>query len=160
MSIPSTTMLQAAELMASMSSTEQPVPTPGCAGSSIYKPEKCAKTPLICPVRQFGRNPCTKKGLRKNFKTSTWNWIVSDLVRSPLRRTLSWGKKGKTSTTSTTTNNWTVDVLLRNPLQRGEGYDRRHFNQLFHQLRLANRCSQRDVYGQDLGHFDSLLRIR
>ena len=110
------------------------------------------------------------------MRTSTWNWNVSDLVRSPLRRTLSWGKTlkistetparnwivndllgshrimlsrektGKTSTSSTTTNNWNVDVLLHNPLQRGEGNDRRHFNQLFNQLRrrIIESRKQRD----------------
>ena len=51
-------------------------------------------------------------------------------------------------------------VLLHNPLQRGKGYDRRHFHQLFRQLRIANSGSQRDVMGQDLGHCDNLLGNR
>ena len=43
--------------------------------------------------------------------------------------------------------------------QHGPGYDRRHFHQLFHQLRLANCRSQGDVLRQDHGHFDNLLLI-
>ena len=83
------------------------------------------------------------KSLRKILKTSTWN--VSDLVRSPLRRTLSWGKTSKIST-KTPSRNWIVYDL------------RRHFHQLFRQLQLANHRSHKDVHGQDLGHFDNLLK--
>ena len=107
----------------------------------------------------FGRTLSWGKTLKISSETPARNWIVNDLLGSH-RIMLSREKTGKTSTSSTTTNNWNVDVLLRNPLQRGEGNDRRHFNQVFHQLRLANRSSQRDVHGQDLRHFDSLLRIR
>ena len=56
--------------------------------------------------------------------------------------------------------NWNVHVLLYNPLQRGKGYDRRHFHQLFRQLRVANSGLHGDIIGQDLGHFDNLLGIR
>ena len=85
---------------------------------------------------------------------------IPTLIKKERKSERTNAQRGKTSTSSTTANNWNVNVLLRNPLQRGEGYDRRHFNQLFHQLRLANRSSQRDVHGQDLGHLNSLLRIR
>ena len=176
--------------MASTSSTAHPVPAPGCAGSShfFYPKEKCEK-PLDLPRPANRTKPLHDESLRKTLRTSTWNWNVSDLVRSPLRRTLSWGKTSqistktparnwivndllgshrvivsldktrKTSTSSTATNNWNVGVLLRSPLQRGEGYDRRHFNQLFHQLRLANRSSQRDVHGQDLQEMEDVWHL-
>ena len=58
------------------------------------------------------------------------------------------------------TRNWNVNVLLHYPLQQGKGYDRRHFHQLFRQLRIANIVSHRNIVRQDLGHFDNLLGIR
>ena len=36
---------------------------------------------------------------------------------------------------------------------------RRHFHQLFRQLRIANSGSHRDIIRRDLGHFNNLLRI-
>ena len=50
-------------------------------------------------------------------------------------------------------------MLLHGPLQ-GIGHDRRHFNQLFRQLRIAHCDAHRDVLTRDLGHFDNLLGIR
>ena len=66
----------------------------------------------------------------------------------------------KTRVSPSTTRNWNVDVLLRSPPEGRTGYDRRHFHQLFHQLRVAHRGAHRDVIEQDLGHFDSLLGNR
>ena len=45
------------------------------------------------------------------------HWNVSDLLRSPLQRTMSWGKTLETSSNSTTTN-WSVNDLLTSALQR------------------------------------------
>ena len=39
-------------------------------------------------------------------------------------------------------------------LQPRIGYDRRHFHQLFHQLRVTQNRTHRDVLRKDLGHFD------
>ena len=85
--------------------------------------------------------------LLKSVIPTTRNWIVNDLLAS--HRILSWEKTGKTSTSSTTTNYWDVNVLLHSPLQRGKGNDRQHFNQLFHQLRLATGTSHRNIVRQD-----------
>ena len=49
------------------------------------------------------------------------------------------GKILKTGSSPSTTRNWNVDVLLRNPLQRRTRYDRRHFHQLFCQLRVSGK---------------------
>ena len=70
------------------------------------------------------------------------------------------GKTLKTSVSPSTTRNRNIGVLLHTELQPGIGYDRWHFHQLFHLLRLANYRSQGDVLGQDLRHFDDLLGIR
>ena len=92
-------------------------------------------------------------------ETPARNRIVNDLLGS--QRILSWEKTGKTSISSSTTiNNWNANIPLHNLLQQRLGYDRRHFHQLFHQLRLANCRSQGDVLRQDRGHFDNLLGIR
>ena len=44
--------------------------------------------------------------------------------------------------------------------KKEEGYDSRHFHQLFRQLRIAKSGSHRNIVRQDLGHFDNLLGIR
>ena len=66
----------------------------------------------------------------------------------------------KTRVSPSRTRNWNVGVLLRSPPQGRIGYDRRHFHQLFHQLRDTHRGAHRDVIEQDLGHVDSLLGNR
>ena len=60
-------------------------------------------------------------------------------------------------TAHTTTRNWNVHVLLHDLLQQQKGEDRRHFHQLFRQLRLANKSSHWELVDEDLGHFDNLL---
>ena len=61
---------------------------------------------------------------------------------------------------NTSTRNGDINDLLHSQLQQGKGYDRRHFHQLFRQLRVAHRGAHRDVIKQDLGHFDNLLGNR
>ena len=149
-------------------------------------PRTRTRNPLYRLSRQNRRESCQMKIGRKSMPPTTGNWNVSDLLRSPLRRTLSWGttlKTSKNSTTtnwsvndlltsalqgtlawektvktSTTTNNSNVNVLLHNPLQRRKGHDRRHFNERFHHLRFATRASRRDVLSDDLGHVDNLAK--
>ena len=60
---------------------------------------------------------CQMKIGRKSMPPTTRNCYVSDLLRSPLRRTLSWGRTLKTSSNSTTTY-WSVNDLLTSALQR------------------------------------------
>ena len=55
------------------------------------------------------------------------------------------------TTTHTSSRNWNVNGLVE------EVENRRHFNQLFRQLRFTNRESRRDVVNEDLGHFNNLL---
>ena len=64
----------------------------------------------------------------------------------------------KTRTTPTT-RNWNVNVLLHTWLQPRIGHDRRHFHQLFYQLRVTQNRAHRDVLRKDLGHFNDLLGI-
>ena len=52
-----------------------------------------------------------------------------------------------------------VGLLPADPVAQGGDRDK-HFHQLFHQLRIANSRSHRDVLGQALGQFDNLLGIR
>ena len=64
----------------------------------------------------------------------------------------------KTNVSPSTNRNWNVDVLLHSPLkERRVGYGRRHFHQLFHQLRVATPTSRRNIVRQDLRHFDDRL---
>ena len=89
--------------------------------------------------------------------TTARSWNVSNLVRSPLQRTVSREKALKTSGSSTTTmRNWIVVDLLGNPLLE-EVENRRHFHQLFRQLRVATQTSRRNIVRQDLRHCDNRL---
>ena len=93
----------------------------------------------------------------KTPDTTARSWKVSNLVRSPLQRTVSREKALKTSgSTTTTMRNWIVVDLLGNPLFE-EVENRRHFHQLFRQLRVATQTSRRNIVRQDLGHFDNRL---
>ena len=59
---------------------------------------------------------------------------------------------------SCTTRSWNVNGLLDNQLlEQRIRQHRRHFHQLFCQLRLATQPSQRNIMRQDLGHFDNRL---
>ena len=63
----------------------------------------------------------------------------------------------KTSGSSTTTmRNWIVDGLLGNPLLE-EVENRRHFRQLFRQLRVATQTWRRNIVRQVLRHCDNQL---
>ena len=59
---------------------------------------------------------------------------------------------------SCTTRNWNVnDVLGNKLLQRRKRQHRRHFHQLFCQLRVATQPSQRNIKRQNFRHFDNRL---
>ena len=170
-----------------MGSSAEAVPTPGCAGflHFFYFVEKCEK-PLDQLVQGNERKTLRSPGLAENLdghqqdqeiRRSAPKTLLNpvhgenledlqhhlaelDCQRCSHRVALSWEKTRRTSTSSTTTNTWNVNVLLHSPLPHRPGHDRRHFHQLFHQLRLANCCSQGDVLRRDLGHFDNLLGVR
>ena len=94
----------------------------------------------------------------KTPSTAARNWIVNDLLHSK-GRTLSREKALKTSRSSTTTlRNWSVNVLQHPDKRRSQ--DRRHFQQEFRRLRLANQRSHSHVLEDDLGHFNNLLGKR
>ena len=63
----------------------------------------------------------------------------------------------KTSVSPSITRNWSGK--LHKPLQkeRSNGYDRRHFHQLFRQLRITTQASRRNIVRHDLGHCDNQL---
>ena len=73
MSIPLTTMLQASYAHGVHERDCAPSSDPWVRGifALFFTPGKSAKNPLICLVRQIGRNPCTMKSVRKILKTST-----------------------------------------------------------------------------------------
>ena len=114
------------------------------------------KTPLNSV---HGEKPCRSPTLPGRTGLST--------ICSAVRKTVSWGKTRRTSTSSNTTQSWNVNVLLHSsPLvllnrviqhNHGKGDFRRHFRQLFHQLRSTQNRAQRDVLGVDLGHFNNRL---
>ena len=63
----------------------------------------------------------------------------------------------KTSVSPSTTRNWNVDVLFHCPLQGRTRNGRRHFHQLFRQLRRTEDCASSAEWTDKLGHFDNLL---
>ena len=90
----------------------------------------------------------------KTTNTTARSWNLNGLLHMSREKAL------KTSGNSTTTmRNWIVDDLLGDPLLE-EVENRRHFRQLFRQLRVATQTSRRNIVRQDLRHFDNRLRVR